>query len=172
MQGLFSVSIENRADYIYSTDMDENYLFKMHISIRKIMQAMDIYSKKLLKQYGLTGPQIYLLKIIDKVNNITISEIARKASLSQATVTDIITRLEKTGYILRTKGSVDKRNKYITLTEKSKNILAGNPSLSEKKFSGKLSELEEWERNYLLSAVQRISVMMQNGANEFKGDHL
>ena len=129
----------------------------MHISLRKIMQSMDIHSKKLLKLYGLTGPQIYLLRIIQSGQNITISEIARKASLSQATVTDIITRLEKSGCITRTKGSLDRRNKYITLTEKSENILAGNPSLFENDFIAKITGLDEWERNYLLSAVQRLT---------------
>lgn len=146
--------------------MDENYLFKIHLSLRKIIQAMEIHSRKLLKLYGLSGPQIYLLRIIRESGELKISDIAKKASLSQATVTDIMTRLEKSGYIIRTKGSLDKRNKYITLTPKSESMLEANPSLFEKDFIEKLSKLEEWERSMMLSALQRISMIVRDGNGE------
>lgn len=123
---------------------------------------MDIHSKKLLKLYGVTGSQIYLLRIIRNSNDITISGIAKKASLRQATVTDILSRLEKAGCIIVTKGSADKRNKYITLTEKSESILAHSPSFFENDFITEFSKLDDWEKNYLLSALQRISQIMNS----------
>ncbi|MDX9800226.1 MAG: MarR family transcriptional regulator [Spirochaetia bacterium] len=147
--------------------MDDSYLLKMNIALRKIIQSMDIHSKKMLKLYGITGSQIYLLRIIKNSGDITISGIAKKASLRQATVTDILSRLEKAGCIIVTKGSADKRNKYISLTEKSEKILANKPSLFENEFTEKISELNEWECNYLLSAVQRISALMNTEKTDF-----
>ncbi len=147
--------------------MNDDHFLKMYLSLRKITQSMDIHSKKLLKLYGITGSQIFLLRIIKSYGDITISGIAKKASLRQATVTDILSRLEKADCIIVTKGSADKRNKYITLTEKSESILANNPSFFADEFIAKISALDEWESGYLLSTVQRLSSLMNSENTDY-----
>ena len=36
------------------------------VSLRKVIRAIDLYSKKLSKESGLTSPQLIVLKEIDK----------------------------------------------------------------------------------------------------------
>ena len=57
------------------------------IAIRRITQRIDQHSKRLVKQFGLTGPQLLILKEIDQSEEITASDISRAISLSQATAT-------------------------------------------------------------------------------------
>ena len=62
--------------------------------LRKISQAVDLHSKFLNKNFGLTGPQLVMLQELSD-GELTVSGLARRISLSQGTVTDIIHRLEK-----------------------------------------------------------------------------
>lgn len=129
-------------------------------TLRQIIRAIDLQSKKLVKLYGLTGPQLLVLKEINKNNDKPISVIARNVSLSQATVTSILDRLEQQDFAKRVRSQNDKRKVNIILTEKSYKILEINPSILQENFTHKLEQLEVWERNMILSNLQRLASMM------------
>ena len=97
------------------------------ISIRKIIQAVDIHSRKLNKKFGLTGPQLIVLQEISSHGQISITPLSRATSLSQATVTDITKRLEARGYIARKKREDDRRAVSLFLTEKGQDIIQNLP---------------------------------------------
>ena len=138
-------------------DLSEEIL----ITLRQISRAMSIYSKSLDKHYGLTSPQLLILQELSQVNQIAIGEIARNISLSQATLTDIIDRLETKGLVLRTKNNLDRRQVLIKITSDGKNIINKKPSLLQKDFLAKFNQLQKWEQHLLLSSVERIASMMK-----------
>ena len=138
-------------------DLSEEIL----ITLRQISRAMSIYSKSLDKHYGLTSPQLLILHELFHSDQIAIGEIARKISLSQATVTDIIDRLEIKGLVTRTKNNLDRRQVLIKITSNGKNIINKSPSLLQKDFLAKFNQLQKWEQHLLLSSVEKIALMMQ-----------
>ncbi|MDC7235002.1 MAG: MarR family transcriptional regulator [Spirochaetales bacterium] len=129
-------------------------------TIRKIIRAIDLQSKRLVKKFGLTGPQLIVLKEIQKNSNRPISEIARTVSLSQATVTSILDRLEQQGFAQRHRSTQDKRKVNIELTDKAREILSSNPSMLQETFTHEFDKLEDWEKNMLLASLQRLAAMM------------
>lgn len=129
-------------------------------TIRKITRAIDMHSKALRKQYGLTGPQLVILTEIDKAGGPTVTEIAHRVSLSQATVTSVLGRLEHQGMVLRQRGSDDRRKVYVTITDKTRSILDSRPSLLQVDSVTRFNRLADWEQSLLLSSVQRIAAMM------------
>ncbi len=131
------------------------------ITLRQIHRAMSIYSKSLDKHYGLTSPQLLILHELFQADQIVIGEIARKISLSQATVTDIIDRLEIKGLVTRTKNNLDRRQVLIKITSTGKNIINKRPSLLQKDFLIEFDKLRKWEQHLLLSSVERIALMMK-----------
>lgn len=133
-------------------------------TIRKIIRAIDLQSKRLVKAFGLTGPQLIVLKEIEKNSDRPISEIARTVSLSQATVTSILDRLEQQGFAMRHRSTKDKRKVNIELTLKAREILASRPSMLQETFSYEFDKLKDWEKNMLLASLQRLADMMD--ANE------
>jgi DNA-binding MarR family transcriptional regulator len=135
-------------------------------SIRKIIRAVDLHSKVLSKKYGLTGPQLMVLSQIGKSNELIATEIAKQISLSQATVTTILDRLEQQGFITRKRGQIDKRKVYIEASQQSKDILASKPSLLQADFITCFNRLKDWEQSLLLSSLQRIASMMDSGQME------
>ncbi len=133
------------------------------ISIRQIIRAIDIHSKKLSKESGLTGPQLILMRSIAELGEVTIRQLSDHTNMSQATATAILDRLERNGYVQRVRSTRDKRKVHAYLTDLGKERLASAPLPLQDSFIRKFQKLEEWEQSLLLSSVQRISAMMNAG---------
>lgn len=92
---------------------------KVLVALRRMIRATDLHSKHLAKTTGLTAPQILLLQTIRNKGQITIGELADKVSLSQATVTTIMDRMEKRELVYRKRSTQDKRKVHAFLTEQA-----------------------------------------------------
>ncbi len=130
------------------------------VAIRQIIRAIDLHSKKLSKEYGLTGPQLILMRAIQEMDNVTIKELSKHTNVSQATTTTIIDRLELNGYVQRIRSESDRRKVHAHLTDKGKELLDNAPLPLQDSFVNKFHNLEAWEQSLLLSSVQRVSAMM------------
>ncbi|MDH5359965.1 MAG: MarR family transcriptional regulator [Gammaproteobacteria bacterium] len=130
------------------------------ISLRKIIRAIDLHSKQIERESGLTGPQLLVIQLISKYQQVTAGEIAREISLSQATVTTIIDRLERKQLVTRQRDTQDKRKVIVSLTEQGKAALERAPGLMQASFIESFSKLEDWEQSQILSALQRVADMM------------
>jgi DNA-binding MarR family transcriptional regulator len=135
----------------------------MLVSLRKITQAITLHSRDLSRRYGLTGPQLIILSEIANNETLSVTELARYISLSQATVTDILNRLEKRGLIERTRDSVDRRRVLIRITDQCRQILSQTPPPLQETFVERYSRLPEWEQLMILSAFKRVVDLMSAG---------
>lgn len=129
-------------------------------TLRKISRAVELYSRLLFRAYGLTGPQLAILTVIFRAGPLAVTDIARRVSLSQATVTNILGRLEQQEFIHRARGTQDRRMVYIELTDKTRKILERNPSPLHTDFLSRFDRLEDWEKTLLLSSLQKIAKLM------------
>lgn len=136
------------------------------IALRKIIQAIDMNSRKLVKRVGLTGPQLVILQEISSLGEVTAGETARAVSLSQATVTGILERMEKRELITRKRSDIDKRRVMVCITETGKKILEDAPPLMQEEFVDRFSSLQEWEQAMIVSALQRLVSIMDAKAIE------
>ena len=130
------------------------------VAIRQIIRAIDLHSKKLSKEYGLTGPQLILMHAIQEMGNVTIKELSNQTNVSQATTTTIIDRLELNGYVQRIRSVADRRKVHANLTDKGQELLNNAPPPLQDNFVKKFQNLEAWEQSLLLSSMQRVSAMM------------
>ncbi|MFW2372682.1 MAG: MarR family winged helix-turn-helix transcriptional regulator [Gammaproteobacteria bacterium] len=136
---------------------------KVLVALRQIIRAIDLHSKKLERESGLTGPQLLVMQTISHAESVTAGQIARDVNLSQATVTSILDRLEKKAYLRRERSQEDKRKVYICLTEAGRQVLEQAPTLMQESFILRFNSLQEWEQNLTLSSLQRVAEMMQAG---------
>ena len=88
------------------------------------------------------------------------ADLARSVSLSHATVTDILNRLEKRGFISRTRSHEDRRRILVAPTEHAAMLVAKSPPLLQEQFLEQLANLQPWELTQILSVLQRIALMM------------
>ncbi|MFW6324635.1 MAG: MarR family winged helix-turn-helix transcriptional regulator [Desulfovibrionales bacterium] len=129
-------------------------------NLRRIMQAIDLHSKQLSKRFGVTGPQLVILQELSLHQSLSVSDLSRSVSLSQGTVTDIVTRLEKKKLLQRERSSIDKRKVLVSLTETARKILDQAPSPLQDRFLHSFSQLEEWEQLMILRSISRVVTLM------------
>lgn len=117
------------------------------IKIRKIVRSVDIESKKIQKEYGVSIPQVLCLSFLRESPNYqaTQGEIREFINLNSSTVSGIINRLEKKGLLARLPKSGDKRVVNIALTSAGDKLLRTVPSLLHEQLSERLQKLEQTE---------------------------
>lgn len=138
-------------------------------TLRQIIRRIDLYSKKLVGVYGLTGPQLIVLRELGRAEETPVGHLARLIDLSHPTVTHIVDRLEKRGLVVRTKSSADKRRVLVRVTETGITALASAPPLLQEQFVRQFQKLEPWERTQILASLQRVATMM--GASGIDASH-
>jgi len=130
------------------------------VALRRVIRATDLHSKRLSKHAGLTGPQLLIMRTIRDLGEVTIGTIAENVSLSQATVTTILDRLEHRKLVYRVRSTKDKRKVHAHLTEDGADLLARAPNPLQEDFIEKFQNLAEWEQTMILSSLQRVAHMM------------
>ena len=130
------------------------------IALRRVIRAIDQHSRQLVQSHGLTGPQALLLNEISRSGPLTGSELAKRVSLSQATVTDVVKRLEGRGLLTRSRNDTDKRRVMLCATEAGRQLVKGSVPLLQESFQQRLAGLHDWEQTQLLASLQRIAEMM------------
>ncbi|TDO98222.1 MarR family winged helix-turn-helix transcriptional regulator [Marinomonas balearica] len=139
---------------------DTQHLHDVLVNLRRIIRATDLQSKRVVKACGLTIPQIMVLQAIEELGDVTVRRISDNVSLSQATVTTILNRLEDKKLVERVRAQKDKRIVNARLTEIGQSTLGNTPPLLHEKFINEFNSLERWEQTQMLSTLQRIALMM------------
>ncbi len=130
------------------------------VALRQIIRAVDLHSRKLNKDLGLTGPQLILMRAIRDLGDVTIKQLSIETNMSQATATSIIDRLEKRELVERVRSQRDRRIVHANLTDKGLLMLSTAPLPLQDSFIQRFYDLDRWEQTQILSTVQRISAMM------------
>lgn len=135
-------------------------------ALRRIVRAIDLQSRRMVEECGLTGPQIVVLREAGRLSGSSISALARAVSLGQPTVSGILDRLEAQGLVRRKRSTQDRRSVYVSVTPQGARVLKKAPSLLQDRFRSELSRLDEWERTQILALLQRLASMMDAEAIE------
>jgi DNA-binding MarR family transcriptional regulator len=114
------------------------------IKVRKIVRAINLESKKIQKEYGVSIPQVLCLNYLKESENYqsTQGEIKKFLNLNSSTISGIINRLESKGLLARLPKSGDKRMVNIALTTKGDKILENIPPLLHEQLSRNLEYLD------------------------------
>ncbi|KRU27731.1 MarR family transcriptional regulator [Clostridium sporogenes] len=92
--------------------------FEIAMLIKEVYAStMGIVSNS-LKNSGFTHQQIMVIKLIAHNGQVNISQLCDEMSLAKGTVSGIVTRLESAGYVKKIKNENDKRNTYVTFSDK------------------------------------------------------
>ena len=102
-----------------TTQGPENYLcFKLNKVRRKIHR----YYESKLSPFNITPVQFYVLSALWDKDEIKFKDLALRLEMDGATLTGILDRMEKSGFIQRKQDLDDRRSVLICLTDNSKKI--------------------------------------------------
>jgi len=130
------------------------------VALRRVIRAIDLRSRQLSKEAGLTGPQLLVMQNINKTPGIMVRQIADNINLSPATVTSILDRLELKKLVERVRSTEDKRKVGVFLTDEGRILLEKAPLPLQEHFINRFGQLAEWEQSQMVSTMQRIASMM------------
>lgn len=129
-------------------------------SLRRIVHAVDSHSKRVERATGLTVPQLVVLHAIRDLGEVTSSRISAAVSLSPATVSPILDKLENRGLIQRYRSSLDRRVVHARLTEAGLGALDAAPDLMDSRFLMRIKALSPDEQEALVRGLESMAALL------------
>src|SRR5580700_6941940 len=79
-------------------------------------------TKGLAAQFGLTGPQLTVMKLLENLGDLSLSSLSERIQAQNSTVTGIIDRMEREGLVRRERSTADRRVIFIRLSDKGQKL--------------------------------------------------
>lgn len=145
---------------------DGSYELRVLQSLRRIIRAVEIHSKKLAHNYKITGPQLGCLSAIKENGPLTTTKLAQAVYLSPSTIVGIVDRLEEKDLVLRQRSNKDRRQVQVCLTDGGEQLLSRAPSPLQDTLAEALKRLSELEQVSISLALEQIVNLMEAGKIE------
>ncbi len=133
---------------------------KVMKSIRRIVRAIDMRSKKVARETGLTIPQIVILHAVKELGMVTTAALSKHADLSPATTVLILDKLESRGLVTRQRSAADRRIVHTTLTDKGMQILFDAPPVFDWAFSRRFADLSDADQVKIIEAFATVADLL------------
>lgn len=124
----------------------------------------DIFFKR-TREAGITPPQLMVLQYVYPEPR-TIGQIVEVVQLSYSTVSGVIDRLERDGWIERVRDEKDRRIIWIRKTDKLNERARVNMSFREKFYTDLLDGLSENEKEMILKSVELLVEQIEKKVEE------
>ncbi|MBN4059129.1 MarR family transcriptional regulator [Endomicrobium sp. AH-315-J14] len=142
-------TIVNANDYQTNVDSIVETLLYLYTESRRLTKGM-------AADYGLTGPQLTVIKLLEQIGDLTLSSLSARIRARNSTVTGIIDRMEREDLVARERSKTDRRKVLIRLTSKGKQ-LAGRIHVEPMEiFRRALGEIPEDDLNHLMRILARL----------------
>jgi len=129
-------------------------------SLRRIMRAVDLYSRRLVTQHGLSSPQLICLAQLNANGSMMTGQLAASMSLSPATLCGILDRLEVRGLVTRERQIDDKRRVLVRLTRSGMRAVRSAPPPLENGFLERLNALPLRKQAEIKEALDQLVGLM------------
>jgi DNA-binding MarR family transcriptional regulator len=130
-------------------------------SLRRIIKSIQDYYQEVAENFGVTGPQLWALKTLSHHDSLSLSELSEKMYLHPSTITGVVDRLERKGYVKRNRDEGDRRVVYVALTTKGKSLVGRAPNPIQGKMIYGLRKLDREELSGIYGSVQRLVQIME-----------
>ena len=125
-------------------------------SLRKITNAVEVYSAKLKDKTGISASQLSCLLVLSKTGPLALSKLGKKVSLSPSMITSLVDQLEKKELVVRKRKTTDRRVVSIELTDKGKEKVNNTPPSFQELLIESLSYINEEEKKSLHKNLSRL----------------
>ncbi len=125
-------------------------------SLRRVFKSIQDYSQEVSNKFGITGPQLWALKTISANEKLSLGELSKRMYLHPSTITGVMDRLEKKGYVLRDRGQEDRRVIKVQLTPKGKRLVRRAPNPVQGKMIYGLRKLKKEELKSIYDSVEKL----------------
>ena len=125
-------------------------------------------TKEFARRANLTGPQLTVIKMLEQIGDLSLSELSERIRAQNSTVTGIIDRMEREGLVVRERSTEDRRVVHIRLTTKGADLARDIPVEPMEILRQALSGLSTSEARDLLKIAtklaKRVRVLVRESA--------
>ncbi|MCJ7541954.1 MAG: MarR family transcriptional regulator [Desulfobacterales bacterium] len=146
----------NTTDKIFPSDQTKQIIF----SIRKLIQANELYTKELNKKYQVSSAQLNCILALYEYGPLPPSKIANYIMVKSSTVTGVVDRLENKGFVERMRNSPDRRVITIQLTETGKKLAQNAPPPIQQKIIDSLRQTEKAKIDQIVHCLSMLTDML------------
>jgi len=125
-------------------------------SLRRIFKAIQDYSQEVSHKFGITGPQLWALKTLSTNGSLPLGQLSKMMYLHPSTITGVVDRLEKKGYVVMDRVHKDRRVVMVQLTTKGKKTASKAPNPIQGKMIYGLNRLKQKNLNSIYDAVEKL----------------
>ncbi|WP_460428508.1 MarR family winged helix-turn-helix transcriptional regulator [Azotobacter armeniacus] len=144
----------NDKEVLYRSDISA-FELPLFQAMRRLQQAGEVHAKRVVRYGGLTPMQLLILQVLADETQLTASALSRRVSLTAATLSGLLDRLEERGLLQRQRDEQDRRRQWLLLAEAGRALLQEAPPLLPPEFRVRFAALPEWERHALTAALLR-----------------
>ena len=139
-----------------SPDDEYNALLR---HIRHLARALDMQSRRIDREVGLTLPQLLVLTMVGQMGEVTGRAISAAADLSPPTVVGVFDKLEAKGLIARYRSERDRRVVHARLTDRGRAALDSAPDPLGDRLRRGFTAMPQIERAQLLARLARLGAL-------------
>lgn len=137
--------------------MDTDLTIPALKSLRRILRAAELGNRQLATATGLTPSQLLVLQEIGERGEVTPTELSATLQFGQATITNIVDRLEVAGLVTRRRGERDRRRVHLVTTEAGARAIELAPDMLQARFSSNFAALPDWEQAMIVAGLGRLA---------------
>ena len=143
-----------------NTSPQNNKSREIILSIRRLMQARELYKKEVNRTYQVSASQLNCVLALYENGPLPPSQIAKHMMVESSTVTGVVDRLEQKGLVRTTRNSPDRRVINIELTKEGTRLAENAPPPIQQKIIDGLGKLSEKQVNQIVKALQMLTNML------------
>ncbi|MCH4381069.1 MarR family winged helix-turn-helix transcriptional regulator [Staphylococcus haemolyticus] len=136
--------------YIKDSYLSNQLCFLLYVTSKEVIKKYTYY----LKKHDLTYTSFMVIMAIENEEKINIKSLGRRVFLDSGTLTPLLKKLEKKGYVQRMREKEDERNLQITLTESGINIKPTLKAISDQVFED--FDISQDEKDNLLNSLKHV----------------
>jgi MarR family transcriptional regulator, organic hydroperoxide resistance regulator len=129
----------------------------------RVDHALQRRSKRMARELGVTGPQRLALRLIGRFPGLPAGELAALLHVHPSTLSGVLSRLERGGWLQRRVDPRDGRRALFGLTERGRALDADDPLTIEAAVERALAAATEAERTALRAALGRLAEELEAG---------
>lgn len=130
------------------------------IKLLKLLKEVSIKVRDALKYRGddveIPASHWMIMSVLDKNGEMKVGDLSNVLGLSTSTVSGILDKLEKLGYIERSRSTEDRRVVWVRTTQKFKDSLKKHFKEAEKQFENLLSKATEQEIDKIIEGFETL----------------
>ncbi|MBK7862299.1 MAG: MarR family transcriptional regulator [Archangiaceae bacterium] len=137
-------------------------VFELMRAIWALDHALQSRSKAMARALGVTGPQRFVLRVLQRSPGLSAKDLAAYLHLHPSTLTGVLQRLEDRGLLTREKDQRDARRQRLTLTASGGKVLARKAASVEAVLRQALGREKRAEMSVVAEVLKRLTSALED----------